>query len=107
MQGQRLVVESPGPLLVAPHPGHVAEVDRRERHAGFVAQLLVYREALFARGPSALEIPAPERRDRQVCQSVGAAPPMTDLPEPGQALFVAGDRTVRVSPMAIDATQCA
>ena len=30
---------------------------------------------------------------------------MPDLPEEGEALFVAGDRTLRVAPMALDATQ--
>src|SRR5829696_5327367 len=105
VQGQRLLVQLICPPLVAPHPGHVPEVDQRECHAGFVAQLLVYREALLAGGPSTLEVPTPERRDRQVGQGVGAAPPVTDLSEVGQALFVAGERTLRVSPMAIDATE--
>jgi hypothetical protein len=89
VKGQRFVVHGAGPFFFAPLARHVPEVDQRQCHTGFVAQFPVDREALLVECERALEVTTPEG-DRQVGQGVGAAPSVSDLPEEGEALLVAG-----------------
>ena len=105
MQGQGVLVQRRGALLLAPLTRHVGEVDQGERRARPVPKPLVEREALLVRGPRAPDAAPFERRGTEVAKRVGDAPLVPALPEKGKALLVARDGARHIPPPALDVSQ--